>query len=226
MYEGPYGNLSTSWRREHEYIGMTLNFFAWNQLKINMEKYNKQVLNIFLDVVRTLAAKPALNRLFEVQHKDIWKRQLKKQARLFQCLMVWLLFLATRVRRDIITTVAFLTTCVLFPDEDNWENLCCIMWYLHWYPNIPLTLEPDGINFARNWWEDASFAVHLYFKSHNSAIMSLGHGAMTDIVRKQKINTKNSIEAELVGVDYVMPQMILSISSSLCKYMHHTSSGQ
>jgi hypothetical protein len=53
------------------------------------------------------------------------------------------------------------------------------------------------------WYMDASFAVHPDFKSHTGATMSFedGSGAVQSISRKQKLNTKSSTEAELVGVD-------------------------
>jgi hypothetical protein len=50
---------------------------------------------------------------------------------------------------------------------------------------------------------DTSFAVHPDFKSHTDATMSFtdGKGAVQSVSRKQKLNTKSSTEAELVGVD-------------------------
>ena len=48
---------------------------------------------------------------------------------------------------------------------------------------------------------DASFAVHPDFKSHTGAMMTMGKGAIMSISRKQKLNTRSSTEAELVGVD-------------------------
>ena len=48
---------------------------------------------------------------------------------------------------------------------------------------------------------DALFAVHPDCKSHTGACLTLGHGIILYISEKQKINTKSSTEAELVGVD-------------------------
>ena len=48
---------------------------------------------------------------------------------------------------------------------------------------------------------NASFAVHPDCKSHTGACLTLGHGSMLSISVKQKINTKNSTEAQLAGVD-------------------------
>ena len=48
---------------------------------------------------------------------------------------------------------------------------------------------------------DAAFAVHPDFKSHTGAIMTMGKGAIYSMSRKQKLNTRSSTEAELVGAD-------------------------
>jgi hypothetical protein len=51
---------------------------------------------------------------------------------------------------------------------------------------------------------DASFAVHKDMRSHTGAVLSMGQGALMSMSLKQKINTKSSTEAELVGVDDAM----------------------
>jgi hypothetical protein len=58
------------------------------------------------------------------------------------------------------------------------------------------------------WWVDASFATHKDCRGHTGATMSLGCGSVIGISKKQKINTRSSTEAELVGVDDVAPQMM------------------
>jgi hypothetical protein len=51
------------------------------------------------------------------------------------------------------------------------------------------------------WYVDASFAVHPDFKSHTGAAMTYGGGSPITMSRKQKLNTRSSTEAELVGAD-------------------------
>ena len=51
------------------------------------------------------------------------------------------------------------------------------------------------------WFVDTSFAVHNDFKSHTGVVMTFGQGAVQSISRKQKLNTRSSMEAELVGAD-------------------------
>ena len=51
------------------------------------------------------------------------------------------------------------------------------------------------------WYIDASFAVHQDYKSHTGGAMTMGQGSPINISRKQKLNTRSSTKAELVGAD-------------------------
>ena len=48
-----------------------------------MDKYTQHILDAFPDDVKTPAAKPASDHLFEVQHDNIGKPLPETQARLF-----------------------------------------------------------------------------------------------------------------------------------------------
>ncbi len=66
--------------------------------------------------------------------------------------------------------------------------------------NMPLVLSADNLTKSR-WWVDAAYAVHDDCRGHTGAGMSHGQGMVMSYSWKQKINTKSSTEAELVGVD-------------------------
>ena len=70
-----------------------------------------------------------------------------------------------------------------------------------------LTLESDESG-TLHWWVDAAFAVHHNMQSHTGGMLSLGKGAVFSTSTKQKSNTKSSTEAEFVGVDDLMPQIL------------------
>jgi hypothetical protein len=48
-------------------------------------------------------------------------------------------------------------------------------------------------------------------KSHTGGALSLGRGVIYGTSKQQKLNTKSSTEAELVGADDVMPQMLWTL---------------
>jgi len=72
--------------------------------------------------------------------------------------------------------------------------------YINGTKDDVLTLGADELNVVK-WYVDASFAVHPDFKSHTGACMTLGTGVPISMSRKQKLKTRSSTEAELVGAD-------------------------
>jgi hypothetical protein len=81
------------------------------------------------------------------------------------------------------------------------------MKYLRNSPEIILTLEADNPRLI-TWWIDASYACHHDMRSHTGGAMTLGKGAMYSTSTRQKLNTRSSIEAELVAVNDVMGQVL------------------
>jgi hypothetical protein len=72
-----------------------------------------------------------------------------------------------------------------------------------------LTLGADNLHSLRT-WVDASYAVHADMRSHTGGVISLGTGAILCKSAKQKLNTKSSTEAELVGATDFAPNTIWS----------------
>ena len=81
------------------------------------------------------------------------------------------------------------------------------MKYIQGIIGLPLILSIDkSVNIK--WYVDALFAVHKYMRSHTGGFMTMGTGGGYVHSSKQKPNTKSSTEAELVGVDDVLTQLI------------------
>jgi hypothetical protein len=111
-----------------------------------------------------------------------------------------LLFVAKRACPDLQVAVAYLCTRVKSPNQSNYRKLTRVIKYLRLTIFILLVLGWDGTG-QLTWSVDASFAVHIDMRSHTSAVLLLGQGALMSMSLKQKINTKSSTEAELVGVN-------------------------
>ena len=90
---------------------------------------------------------------------------------------------------------------------DDYKKLSRVVCYLRGTKLLPLTLEANDLQIIQ-WWVDASFAVHRDMRSHTGGTMSLGKGAIYSTSVRQKLNTKSSTEAELVGVDDLMPMIL------------------
>ena len=75
-----------------------------------------------------------------------------------------------------------------------------LMRYCNGSKSDKLRLSADDLHVFK-WHVDASFAVHPDFRSHTGAVMTYGGGAIISMSKKQKLNTRSSTEAELVGAD-------------------------
>ena len=102
-----------------------------------------------------------------------------------------------------------MTTRVRKPDTDDYKKLARVMKYLQNFPYLPLILGSDGKGNIY-WPVDAAFAVHNNMRGHTGAHMSMGQGTVIGISAKQKMNTRSSTEAELVGVDQPLPMILWS----------------
>jgi hypothetical protein len=93
------------------------------------------------------------------------------------------------------------------PDVDDYKKLHRFMQCLRHTIDLSLTLEADNTKVMK-WWIDASFGVHSDIRSHTGGVLTLGKGAAYATSTKQKLTTKSSTEAELVGVNDVLFQVL------------------
>ena len=194
-----YGqNLKESIGLVHDYLGMRFDYSTPGQVEISMDKYIANIIDTFPEPITGVSATPATDKLFLVRDDD---RPLpEEQAIMFHHVTAQLLFASTRVRRDIQTTVAFLTTRVKQPSEDDWGKLKRVLKYLNGTRHLHLTLTVDSLS-SITWYVDGSHQIHDDCRGHTGALMTFGRGAVASSSRKQKINTRSSTETELVAVD-------------------------
>ena len=79
--------------------------------------------------------------------------------------MAQLLFTGIWCRKASHITIAFLTTLVQNPDEDDWDKLWGLLAYLKQTIKLPLILRTYGVNVFK-WWVDASYAAHYNIRVH------------------------------------------------------------
>ncbi len=119
------------------------------------------------------------------------------------------LFVSKQGRPDIQPVIAALATRVKEPNRGDWNKLCRMMKYLYTTQEDKLTLTAGNLHVLE-WPVDVAFAVHPDYRSHTGGNMLFkgGEGAVQSASRKQKINTRSSTEAEVVGVDDMLILMI------------------
>ena len=203
-----YGNekgLTVQWGRKHEYLGMTIEYMDDRKVKFTMTDYIDRLLNEMTNDMKGVAVTPAASHLNKVN--DNAEKLSDTMRDTFHHLTAKILYLSKWARPDLQTAVSFLTTRVIQPDIDDWKKLSRCLKYPWGTRGLPMILGGnDEVNLK--WWIDASFAVHPDMQSHTGVTMSLGHGCPYSSTKKQKINTKSSTEAELVGVDDGLPMVI------------------
>jgi hypothetical protein len=108
---------------KHDYLGVDMEFNDDGTLEASMIMYLKNVISEFPEIITGKSATPAADHLFTIRDEKEAKPLEEEQALAFHHTVARLLFMATRVRRDIQTAVAFLTTRVKSPDKDDWGKL-------------------------------------------------------------------------------------------------------
>ena len=207
-----YGKVSVSRGTKHTYLGMQIEYTPDKKCRISMTPYTNEIITSFPEVIDTTAATPAADHLFKVRELDNHNSYLpNEQASMFHRSTAQLLFLSGRARRDIQVAVAFLTTRVKHPDEDDWGKLKRVLRYLKGTADLSLNLSADGFHII-HWYIDASFAAHDDCKGHTGAMMTMGDGAAISFSRKQRINARSSTESEIIGIYDTLPSVLH------CKY--------
>jgi len=184
---------------------MTLDYNIDGKVQIKMIEYIDDMLTSLPKNMDGESATPAGNNLFMVNPDALLLPA--PESEIFHHYVAKLLFLCKRARPDIQTSVAYLSTRVKAPDVDDQKKLSRVMRYLRATRDLPLTLEA-GAAGQPEWWIDASFGTHHDMKSHTGGLMTLGKGAVYATSRRQKINTRSSTEAELVGINDVVSQVL------------------
>ena len=196
MY-GEYKAVSPTRGKVHDYLGMVLDFREKGYVKVDMTAYVKGMLEDFPESIKKTAKTPASEKLMDRGGGKVVDSE-RKEA--FHTTVAKGLFLCKRARPDIQPTIAVLSTRVKKPNESDWKKLIRLMEYLNGTRMKTLKLGADNLRVVK-WFVDASFAVHPDYRSHTGAVMTFGKGSVMGMSRKQKLNTRSSTEAELVGAD-------------------------
>jgi Reverse transcriptase (RNA-dependent DNA polymerase) len=195
MY-GKHGEVKATRGKVHDYLGMTFHFKS-DKVVISMTDYIKRLVDEFPEKINGTAPTPAAEDLF-AEGKGAKLDPAKSKT-----LHTWVakaLFACKRARPDIHVATTLLCTRVKSPNQDDWNKLIRMLEFLNGTRDDVLTLRVDDLTLLK-YYADASFAVHPDFKSHTGAYGTFGNGAAMSMSRKQKLNTRSSTEAELVGAD-------------------------
>lgn len=150
---------------------------------------------------------PAAECLFDI--RDGAEKASAEQAAWFHTNVAKMLYLSKRVRPECLTAVAFLSTRVQACDVDDIAKLERLLGYLLGTRSRGIVLRV-GDKMEVKGYIDAAYGVHKSSgKSHTGCVIVLGQGGpLCSKSTKQKIVTKSSTEAELVGLSDTATQAI------------------
>jgi hypothetical protein len=189
----------------HDYLGMLLDYSESGAVKIDMTAYVRKIHDEMPEDMDGTATSPAAAYLFTI--KEGIEDLDEEQKEFFHATVAKLLFLCKRGRPDIQTAIAFLCTRLQQPTKHDYNKLSRVIKYLRLTKDLVLRLSANNLTIIK-WWVDAAYGVHHDMKSHTGGVMSMGTGAVYSVSKKQKLNTKSSTEAELVGIDDALPQAL------------------
>ena len=187
-----------------DYVGMTFDFTIPGQVCITMLKCVDDILSGC--GVDTTKVTPGASVLFDVRDAP---KATQQEAKWFHTHVAKILYLAKRVRPECLTAVAFLSTRVAAPDIDDLAKLRRLLGYIRLTRARGIVLR-IGTTIAVKAYIDAAYGVHQDSgRSHTGCVVVLGDAGPTFAKSaKQKIVTKSSTEAELVGLSDTASQAI------------------
>ena len=114
---GKDGPLTIHRGKKHDYLGMWLDFSLDGKVQVQMFDYIDNMLADLPEDMCGMVTSPTADHLFTIN--DTGRKLTWEQSEMFHHTFAKLLFLCKRARPDIQTSVAFLPTHVMAPDEDD-----------------------------------------------------------------------------------------------------------
>lgn len=203
--ETKFGKMTVVRGNKHVFLGMDITYNDDKTATIQMKDYLQEAIDMSGLEVKRDAASPAQKNIAEID--DTSPVLTKQEAEIFHSVVAKLLYVSIRARKDIMMAVGFLCTRVSQPTKQDQAKLRRLLQYIRGTMDLHLTIGADDLGRMQT-WIDASYAIHADMKSHTGGVISFGTGAIIGKSTKQKLNTKSSTEAELVGISEFLPHSI------------------
>jgi len=177
-----------------DFLGMTFNFETKGEARVTMKRLVDEI--IAGSGVTTEFKTPAVDELFDV--RDAQKLDVEERDR-FRSYAAKLLFIAKRVRPEMLTAVSFLTTRAKEPDIDDKGKLERALGYLLATRERGIVLK-IGDTMTVSAYIDAAYGVHSGTRrSHGGGTIVVGLRGPSHVKSGSiKVVAKSSTEAELM----------------------------
>ena len=196
-----YDELKITRGMTHNYLGMVFDLSEPPFIIINQQGMIEDIISSTKTSVKTATdtnsnirskvppKTPAAPYLFDINTDyDLLPEPLQV---IFHSTVAKLIYISTRTRQDLLTTISLLSKRVLHPTLEDWNKFQRALRYLENTKTQNLKLGMTILLTIRT-CIDASFAVHSDYKSHTGICISLGVGVYYAKSTAQKINTTSS----------------------------------
>ena len=207
---GKLKDVKVSRGKVHEFLGQLIDFSKPGTVIFSQDDHVEDMIaSCPVKLSKGAAAPtPAGNNLFNVGKSKPLSKEMREQ---FHTCVAKGLFIAKRSRPDILLTVSVLCGRVRGPNSKDLEKLVRLCKYMNATKELHLILTANDMRVMKI-YVDASYGVHEDLRSHTGAMTKFGQGSAYSASLKQKVNARSSTEAELIGVDDVMAQVVWTIN--------------
>ena len=206
VLENQFGEMTKTIGPEFTYLGMNVKVKG-KVAEIDMDNYVQKILDMWQP--KREYTVPADPDLFSVDSaSELLSEQDRKR---FHTMVAKLLYLAKRVRPDLLPAVTFLTTRVSCATKEDWKKLERVIGYLKKFDDLKMYLSGSSPAMLEL-WVDVAFGVHFDGKSHTGIRFSLGRGSIYFASMKQKTVARSSWEGEINGVSDAGPAVLWTIT--------------
>ena len=183
---------------------MDIDFLSEGRVSILMKDHLLECIEAFEatgESIDRCTVTPAAHNLFEIDETSPTLD--KEQSELYHHIVAKLLFVCKRARLDVQLPIAFMCSRVSCSTKQDWQKLKRTLSYIKGTIDMPRIISACTFDIMFT-YVDASYAPHPDMRSHTGGLMSFGLGVINTKSSKQKLNTKSSTEAELIGAsDYI-----------------------
>jgi hypothetical protein len=186
-----------------KYVGLQICRNANMDIIVAMNDYVKEIL-LWSKVMKKCSTPGGP---MDFQQDDTPKLNSMEEIKSFHTGVAKLLFVAKRVRPDILLQVNWLCSKVKNPSEKNKKQLYRIYGYLLGAPKRGIIFKGGGA-MQMEAWGDAAFMLHEDLTSRSASIIVINGGVVEAHTSKESMRVRSAAEAEFVQasrtVDYTM----------------------
>ena len=204
-----FGDMVCSKVDDFAYLGMHVTIIG-GKVELKADTYCKKLVADNSSLITKEYNTPCNKNLFiETEPETELPQKLKEQ---FHSVVASLLYIAIRVRLDILLAVVYLATRVHNTTQEDVDKLSRVLGYLKRYPTRHMILKVDDpTNLVMRAYADASYGIYSQGRNSQTGIfVTLGIGCIIGKSVKQKLTAVSSTESEISALSQ-MVRMVLGL---------------